>query len=175
MNIPNALTILRFCLVPAVIVMIGQGNWRAAFAIFLVAALTDALDGYIAKRFEMRTELGAYLDPLADKALLVSMYATLAIGGVLPAWLAILVVSRDVMIIGGVLISWLLGRPVPIRPSMLSKVNTLAQISFIALKLAILAFGIETGAVVDVGLVLVASLTLASIAAYLAAWLRHMA
>ena len=82
---------------------------RIAFLLFLAAGISDAVDGFLAKRFGMTTELGAYLDPLADKALIVSIYVTLGITGVIPRWLVILVVSRDIMIVGAVMLSWLVG------------------------------------------------------------------
>src|SRR5688500_14493920 len=92
MTIPNLITIARLIMVPLVIVMIGQGQWMTAFVLFMAAGLSDAVDGFIAKRFDMRSELGAYLDPLADKALLMSIYVTLSVTGVLPGWLAVTVV-----------------------------------------------------------------------------------
>ena len=175
MNIPNILTLGRLCLVPLVILMIQQGEWTAAFALFVIAGLTDGIDGFFARQFDQRTELGAYLDPLADKALLVSIYVTLAIGGVIPSWLTILVVSRDVMIMGAVIVSWLLDNPVRIRPLYVSKANTFAQIALAALVLGARAFGLDLGRGVMVMAIVVGCLTLASTAAYLAFWLRHMA
>src|SRR5919107_5706615 len=112
MTIPNLITIARLIIVPIVIVMIMQGRWPAAFVLFVVAGVSDAVDGFIARRFDMRSEFGAYIDPIADKALLVSIYVTLSIVGVLPNWLAIVVVSRDMMIVAAILVSWLMGRPV---------------------------------------------------------------
>src|ERR1043165_2429801 len=101
---------------------------RIAFVLFLAAGISDAVDGFLAKRFGMATELGAYLDPLADKAMLVSIYVALGITGALPAWLVILVVSRDIMIVGAVILSWVVDKPVPLRPLPVSKLNTVAQI-----------------------------------------------
>ena len=101
-----------------------------AFVLFLAAGLSDAVDGYLAKRFHMTTELGAYLDPLADKTLIVSIYITLGINGLIPGWLVILVVSRDIMIVGAVMLSWLVGTPVKVKPLLVSKLNTAAQIVF---------------------------------------------
>jgi cardiolipin synthase len=175
MNLANTLTIFRLCLVPVVIVAIGQGEWRLAFVAFVAAGLTDAIDGWVARRFDQRTELGAYLDPLADKALLVSIYVTLAIQGLLPSWLAVLVVSRDVMIVGAVILSWLLDRPVEINPLRLSKWNTLGQISLAAAKLGSLAFALRIDRLIEIGVLLVAALTVASMLAYFATWFRHMA
>ena len=93
-----------------------------------MAGISDAVDGFLAKRFHMASELGAYLDPLADKALIVSIYVALGISGALPISLVILVVSRDIMIISGFMLSWLVGRPMPVRPLPVSKANTVAQI-----------------------------------------------
>jgi cardiolipin synthase len=173
-TIPNLITIFRLILVPVVIVAIMQGRWSAAFILFVVAGVSDGVDGFIAKRFDMRSEFGAYIDPLADKALLVSIYVTLAIVGVLPSWLAIVVVSRDIMIVAAVLLSWVMARPVKIRPLLISKLNTVAQIALATLVLSTKAFGIDASTFVDVAMVAVAGLTIASTGAYLAGWLRHM-
>jgi cardiolipin synthase (CMP-forming) len=175
LNIANLLTVLRFCMVPMVIVSIINKEWTLAFILFVVAGVTDAIDGFIARQFDMRTELGAYLDPLADKALLVSIYITLSLSNIIPSWIAILVVSRDIMIVGAVIVSWLLENPVEINPLKLSKANTLVQISFAALMLFSLAFALPLEALIRVGLVLVTILTVASMIAYLATWFRHMA
>ena len=175
MNLPNLITMLRLVLVPVVIVMIGQERWGMAFALFAIAGISDAADGLIARRFDMRTEFGAYIDPLADKALLVSIYVTLAVIGVLPAWLAIVVVSRDMMIVAAILVSRLMDRPVEIRPLVVSKLNTAAQIAFAGVILMMLAFSVAPGAVMTWGEWVVALLTVISAAAYLGRWLRHMA
>lgn len=175
MTIPNIITIIRLILVPIVIVALTQQAWVLAFAIFAIAGISDAVDGAIARRFHMKSELGAYLDPLADKALLVSIYVTLSITGVLPVWLAILVVSRDAMIVSAILLSWLMDKPIAINPLLVSKLNTTAQIAFAGLILGANAFAISLGVFEVAGFVLVAALTVASTAAYLALWLRHMA
>lgn len=175
MTIPNLITIFRLLLVPLVIVMIMQGQWPTAFVLFVVAGISDAVDGFIARRFDMRSEFGAYIDPLADKALLVSIYVTLSIVGVLPGWLAIVVVSRDVMIVAAVLLSWVMARPVEIKPLVVSKLNTAAQIGFAALVLSTNAFGVDASRIENPAMVVVAALTVASAGAYLAGWLRHMA
>ncbi len=174
MTLPNLITIGRLIIVPLVIVMIVQGRWGAAFALFVIAGVSDAIDGYIARRFDMRSEFGAYIDPLADKALLVSIYVTLSIIGVLPAWLAIVVVSRDAMIVAAIMISWLMSRPVAIKPIAISKINTAVQIAFAAWILSKKGFGFELGSLDEAAMVLVASLTAASAGAYLVGWLRHM-
>jgi len=175
MTIPNIITIGRLIIVPLVIVMISQGRWGAAFVLFVAAGISDGIDGFIARRFDMRSELGAYIDPLADKALLASIYMTLAIVGVLPAWLAVVVVSRDLMIVAAILVSWLLARPVAIKPLLVSKLNTGAQLAFAALVLSTKAFGVDLAGMENAAMLVVAALTVASAAAYLAGWLRHMA
>src|ERR671910_3786040 len=108
MTIPNLITIFRLILVPIVIVMIMQGRWATAFVLFVVAGVSDGIDGFIARRFDMRSEFGAYIDPLADKALLVSIYIALSVVGVLPGWVAVLVVSRDLMIVAAIMVSYLM-------------------------------------------------------------------
>jgi cardiolipin synthase len=175
MTLPNLITIGRLVLVPLVIVMIIDARWQAAFVIFVAAGVSDAIDGFIAKRFDMRSELGAYLDPMADKALIVSIYITLAVVGALPAWLAILVVARDLMIVSAVVLSWVMDKRVEIAPLLVSKLNTFAQLALAALMLGSRAFGIDPGIALQLGLVVVALLTLGSMTAYLALWLRHMA
>ena len=122
----------------------------------------------------MTTELGAYLDPLADKALIVSIYLTLGINGVIPRWLVILVVSRDILIVGGIMLSWLVGNPLKIKPLLVSKLNTVAQIVFACVVLGSLGFDIPADTLMLVLMGLVAALTLLSVAAYVAEWVRHM-
>lgn len=175
MTLPNLITIGRLILVPLVIVMIVNQRWQAAFILFVAAGVSDAIDGFIAKRFDMASELGAYLDPVADKALIVSIYVTLAVIGVIPVWLVILVVARDLMIVSAVILSWIMARPVAIAPFVVSKLNTAAQIGFAALVLGTQAFGVDAGQAIAVGQLAVALLTVGSMTAYLAFWLRHMA
>lgn len=172
--IPNMISLARLVLVPVVITFIIQPNWLAAFLLFVIAGVSDAVDGFIARRFALRTELGAYLDPLADKALLMSIYVTLAIVHVIPPAVAILVVSRDVMIVGAVMVSWLLEKPVEIKPLFVSKANTAAQITFAAAVLAAHAFNFMLGMWFQIALATVAILTLVSAGAYFSQWLKHM-
>ena len=174
LSIPNLITLGRILLVPVVVWAITSGEMRIAFLLFLAAGISDAVDGFLAKRFHMASELGAYLDPLADKALIVSIYVALGIAGALPIFLVILVVSRDIMIISAFLLSWLVGRPMPIRPLLVSKANTVAQILLATVVLAEQAFSFSAGLVTILTMALVAVLTLLSIAFYLAEWVRHM-
>jgi cardiolipin synthase len=160
--------------VPVVVWAITSGEMRIAFLLFLAAGISDAVDGFLAKRFRMASELGAYLDPLADKALIVSIYVSLGIAGALPIFLVILVVSRDIMIISAFLLSWLVGKPMPVKPLLVSKANTVAQILLATVVLGEQAFGFDAGLTAKLIMALVAILTLLSIAFYLAEWVRHM-
>jgi cardiolipin synthase len=173
-SIPNIITLGRILLVPIIIWAIASNQMEIAFAIFVIAGVSDAVDGFLAKRFNMSSELGALLDPLADKALLVSIYVALGIWGAVPRWLVILVVSRDIMIVGAVIVSWLFGRPIPMKPLMVSKLNTVAQVAFAALVLASLAFGFRSSPYEIILMVAVAILTLLSVSLYLVEWVRHM-
>ena len=174
MSIPNLITLARILLVPVVVWAIASGQMYLAFLLFLAAGISDAVDGFLAKRFGMKTELGAYLDPLADKVLIVSIYVTLGITGVIPLWIVILVVSRDFMIVGAIILSWLVDRPVAIKPHLVSKLNTAAQIVFACLVLASHGFGFDAEPVLTLVMALVAVLTLLSVGLYLAEWVRHM-
>jgi len=176
LSIPNLITLARILLVPVVVWAIASHAMLAAFILFVAAGVSDAVDGLLAKRFGMTTVLGAYLDPLADKALIVSIYVTLGIYREIPGWLVILVVSRDIMIVSAVMLSWLVGSPVKVKPLLVSKLNTVAQIVFACVVLGSLGFDIEkqTETLVLVLMGLVAALTLLSVAAYVAEWIRHM-
>jgi cardiolipin synthase len=164
----------RILLVPVLVWAIASDQIRIAFGLFLAAGVSDAVDGFLAKRFGMATALGAYLDPLADKAMLVSIYVALAILGAIPLWLVILVVSRDIMIVSAVILSWLVDKPVKLKPHPVSKLNTVAQIALALLVLASLGFEFSADAAITLLMALVAVLTLLSVAFYLAEWVRHM-
>jgi len=161
-------------LVPVIVWAIVSSQMEVAFAVFLIAGISDAVDGFLAKRFNMTSELGALLDPLADKALLVSIYVALGIRGAIPGWIVILVVSRDIMIVAAVIVSWLFDKPVAMKPSMVSKLNTVAQVTFAALVLASLAFGFMLRPYDLILMGLVAFFTLSSVALYLVEWVQHM-
>lgn len=174
LSIPNLITLARILMVPVVVWAIASHTMWLAFVLFLVAGVSDAVDGFLAKRFGMTTELGAYLDPLADKALIVSIYLTLGINGDIPPWLVILVVSRDILIVGGIILSWLMDNPLKIKPLWVSKLNTVAQIAFACVVLGSLGFNIQVPNLRFALMGAVAVLTLLSIGAYLNDWVRHM-
>src|SRR5262249_21202067 len=174
LNLPNLITIARLLMVPVVVWAIASGQMQIAFLLFLAAGVSDAVDGFLAKRFNMASELGAHLDPLADKALIVSIYVALGITEKIPVWIVILVVSRDILIIGGVMLAWFLDRPMMVKPLLVSKLNTVAQIVFASLVLASLAFGITAPWTQTVLMWVVAITTLVSVGFYVREWWRHM-
>jgi len=174
LSIPNLITLGRILLVPVVVWAIAAGEMRIAFILFLAAGISDAVDGFLAKRFGMTTELGAYLDPLADKAMLVSIYVALGITEAVPRWLVILVVSRDIMIVSAVILSWLVDKPVLLKPLLVSKLNTVAQIALACVVMAALGFDFNADFAATGLTALVAALTLVSVAFYVAEWVRHM-
>ncbi|WP_029057220.1 CDP-alcohol phosphatidyltransferase family protein [Stappia stellulata] len=175
MTLPNLITIARLLGVPVVVWLIADGHFATAFWLFVLCGVSDGIDGYIARRFDMQSELGAYLDPIADKALLVAVYLSLLFAGMLPVWLVVAVTARDLLIVGAVNLSWIMDRPVEIRPFLISKATTVAQIVTAATILGKAAFGVRI-AWMENGMVLAtAILTLLSAAAYLRAWIRHMA
>ena len=174
-NLPNFITIGRILLVPITVWLIISGEFLLAFGAFVSAGISDGVDGFIAKRFGLQTELGAYLDPLADKLLLVSIFVSLGMLRVLPPWVVILVVSRDVLIVGGVLLAKMMNQSVRVQPMFLSKLNTAAQIALAGVVLAVLGFDLHGNVLVLFGSALVAALTVASGAQYVLQWIRHMA
>lgn len=175
MTLPNFITIGRLFLVPVIVWLLYQSLYPSAFFVFVLAGVSDAVDGFLAKQFDLTSELGAYLDPIADKALLVTIYVVLGIIGHLPTWIVIIVVSRDVAIVGAVILSWLMDRPVKMEPNMVSKANTVMQILLVIALLAALAFSSVNPTMVTAGATVTAALTLASLAVYLRDWLQHMA
>ena len=174
MSIPNIITLGRIMLVPIIVWAIVSSQMEVAFGVFLIAGISDAVDGFLAKRFGMSTELGAYLDPLADKAMLVSIYVALGITDAVPRWLVILVVSRDIMIVSAVILSWLVDKPVPLKPLGVSKLNTVAQISLACVVMAAVGFEFDASLAVMALTAVVTALTLLSIGFYVAEWVRHM-
>ncbi|MBO6719347.1 MAG: CDP-alcohol phosphatidyltransferase family protein [Rhizobiaceae bacterium] len=174
MTIPNFITLLRFFLVPAIVYAILVDEMAWALAGFLIAGISDGIDGFIARQFNQRSELGAYLDPIADKLLLVSVFVVLGLMGELPLWLVIAAVSRDLLIVGAVVLSSIVGTPVEMKPLFVSKANTAMQIVLAAVVLFELAIGDGFGALRTWLVWLSGGLTAASAAAYLVAWIRHM-
>ena len=165
LTVPNVITFARLCAVPLAVWLVLQHQTAQAFFLFVAAGLSDAVDGWLARRGG-GSALGAILDPVADKALLVTMYVTLAAVHALPDWLAILVVFRDVIIVGGVLVLAVLGHSVAIRPLFVSKLNTALQIVLVALALLLGGFNLGAPLLLSALIWAVAASTLASGAAY---------
>ncbi len=172
LNLPNLITLTRLLSVPLMIWLIVSEQYGVAFWVFIAAGASDALDGYIAKRFDCRTRLGALLDPTADKALLSSVYVALGIAEKVPNWLVILVVFRDVMIIGGFILIQTLAAPRKFDPLYISKINTLAQITLVAYVLARLGLGFPDGEVTPILVWITALTTVLSGLSYLVRWAR---
>ena len=182
LNLPNLISLARLLMVPLTIWLIVAGSYGIAFWILVAAGISDALDGFIAKRFDRRTRLGALLDPVADKAMLVSVYVALGMAHELWTWLVILVVFRDVMIVGGFLLVQAVAAPKQYAPLFISKINTGLQITLIGFVLARLGLGeglgwfsVLLGWFSFVLSLAVAATTLLSGLAYLIRWARILA
>lgn len=181
-QLPNLITTARILMVPVVIWLILKGMVTEAFWVFLLAGFSDGLDGWIAKRFDAKTELGAWLDPIADKLLIAGTFIALGWQNLVPAWLVMLVASRDVLIMGAVMLGQTMGQPFAIAPSRASKINTAAQIG-LALMVMAMAAMILPGhgptderhwrTVTELLMLVVAGTTLTSGAGYLGRWLSH--
>jgi cardiolipin synthase len=170
--LPNLITLGRLLSVPVAVWLILTDRTALAFWLFVAAGVSDALDGFIAKQLDARSRLGGYLDPLADKALLVSVYVTLGQQGHLATWLVIMVVFRDALILFGVLLSQFLSHPLRLEPLLISKVNTVMQIILAAAVLARAGLGIEAWGLADGMVFVVAVTTLWSGTGYLVRWGR---
>jgi cardiolipin synthase (CMP-forming) len=174
-TIPNFITLGRVFLVPVVFWLLVSGRVQAAFWAFIIAGISDGVDGYIAKRFNMVSELGSYLDPLADKLLVVSIFIAMGVLGELPSWLVIAVVSRDALIVMAIILIWLFSVPVKIRPFAISKANTCAQLVLASTVLADVGFQMGLGTLRWWLIWLTAFLTIGSLVAYMYAWVQLMA
>jgi cardiolipin synthase len=143
MNIPNSITLIRFILIPFFVDLMIYGYHGAALAVFITACLTDALDGLIARLTNSQTELGAFLDPMADKLLIVTAFIVLAILERIPVWLVIIVVSRDIILTMGSLVIYFTGHSLTIKPSLIGKATTLLQFSVVSVTLVLVAYDIK--------------------------------
>ncbi len=168
------ITLGRLLAVPVTVWLIMNDFIFAAFWLFVAAGISDAVDGFLAKRWNQVTEFGAYLDPLADKALLVSVFITLGVQGYLESWLVILVVFRDVMIVGAVVLFQTMVRKLEMDPLFISKVNTLAQIVLVAVVLGASGLGFNSGLFKEMMIGIVAVTTMASGLSYLVVIMRRL-
>lgn len=169
--LPNLITMARIISVPFIISLLLDQEYVFAFWLFVAAGVSDGVDGFLAKRYDATTRLGAYMDPLADKVLLTALFVTLGIQGILPTWLVVLAVSRDLTIIGSVLLTNSMGYEIEIRPQYMSKVNTLFQITLVLMVLGTLAFPIDDSRILTYGVPIVALTTVLSWVGYLWSWI----
>jgi cardiolipin synthase len=172
--LPNILSFARLMAAPLAIWLMIAGAFEFAFWLFVLAGLTDALDGFLAKRFGWETELGSFLDPLADKALLVSVFVALGWLGHLPIWLTIMVVFRDVFIVGGAVVVMAITGPFKAEPMLVSKLNTALQIALAAAVLAELGHDLAIDWLTWALIWATAITTFASGMAYLVRWTRRL-
>jgi len=169
-HLPNIITLARIALVPVLILLLKDHDYAAGLIVFVIAGASDALDGYLAKRLNVQSRLGAILDPVADKLLLVSAYVMLTLLGHIPFWLVLVVVFRDLLIVGGYMLYTSHAGPVKMRPSILSKLNTLMQIALVAVILTQQAAGLAWP-LAEILVYVVLTTTVVSGAHYLWLWL----
>ena len=169
-NIPNLISLLRLLCVPLTVWLIINNQVFTAFWVFVFASISDALDGFIAKRFNLQTELGAYLDPIADKALLVSVFITLGQAGYLSSWLVLLVVFRDSLILVGAFLYHLIHQNLRMEPLLISKTNTAAQFILVILVLGLHGYSIVNNIIIEIMVYIVCITTLMSGATYVGIW-----
>ncbi|MBF0381419.1 MAG: CDP-alcohol phosphatidyltransferase family protein [Magnetococcales bacterium] len=169
MNIPNSLSLIRLLSAPLFCWLLISQHFNFALGLFLIASITDAADGYIAKQWQQETELGRYLDPLADKVLLMVGFITLSLIQMLPVWITLIIVSRDIVLIGGVILSKMLAKVYLVRPLIISKINTFLQMLLIMLVLLSSQF-VELKPVVTMQIWLTAISTVASLWVYISRW-----
>ena len=170
-RLPNLITMARIALVPVLILLLKDQEYAAALIVFVIAGVSDALDGYLAKRLNVQSRLGAILDPVADKLLLVSAYVMLTFLGHIPFWLMLVVAFRDLLIVVGYVVYTSHAGPVKMRPSVLSKLNTVAQIALATLILTQQALGWDLALPVDVLVIAVLASTVISAVHYLWLWM----
>jgi cardiolipin synthase (CMP-forming) len=175
LSIPNIISMARLLAVPVVVYLILKSSYDWAFWLFVIAGFSDALDGFIAKNMDQATVLGSYLDPLADKALLVGVYVTLGHQALIDDLIVVMVVFRDVMIIGGAFLLVVFRQQNGIRPALVSKLNTAAQILLVTLVLAEAGLDFTGGWVSLYVSYFVIATTIASGGWYMIAWGRQMA
>ena len=173
--LPNILTGLRIVAAPLLAVLVLSGDYAHALVVFAFAGASDAADGFLAKRFGLDTTFGRYLDPVADKFLMLASFLSLTAVGMTPVWLAALVIGRDLGIVCGTFLAWALDLPLRIAPLPLGKISTALQIGYIALILLFPLLGVEEPHIADGAAMVAGALTLASGLNYAALWFRALA
>ena len=165
---PNAITIIRILLIPLFLYKVIQGDLVFATAVYLTAAVSDGLDGFIARVWNMKTKLGTFLDPMADKLLVTTSFLTLSVIDIIPLWITLTVISRDIIIVGGSLLVYLMKGELTIRPQPIGKITTFFQFSYILLVLLGSAFVIPIlSKLYNPMLLITGGLTIVSLAVYI--------
>ena len=171
-HLPNTLSALRLIAAPLTAYLILDGYDTAALVVFAAAGLSDALDGYLAKTFSLTSKFGAWLDPAADKLLMLASFLTLAAVGDSPWWLAVLVIARDVVIVAGVILALAVRAPLEVKPLIVGKVSTVVQVFYVGFLLLLAAMGLHAPGLVETGVALVAGFAVGSLLAYAHVWLK---
>lgn len=173
-HLPNTLTALRLFCAPMLAFLLLHGQERAALGVLTFAGITDAADGFLAKRLGVSTRFGRYLDPAADKLLMLASFLALAAIHATPAWLTLLVILRDIGIVTGIGAARLMALPLRVVPLPIGKACTAVQVGYVALILVLLAFRIEAPMVARFAVLTTAAFTVASGMAYAALWLKAL-
>jgi cardiolipin synthase len=173
-HLPNVLTGLRLAAAPATAGLLTTGHFEAALGIFAFAGMSDAADGYVAKRYGFTSRLGSYLDPAADKALMIAAFAALTILGAVPLWLTLIIVLREVLFVLAIGVAMASQAPLTVRPLLIGKLGTALQVLYVAMHLAALAFGFSLAAIEPGASLVLAGVILLSMLAYGLVWLRAM-
>lgn len=171
-HVPNLLTGLRLLCAPALALLLLCGANRAAFGIFAFAGFSDAADGFLAKRFGLATPFGRYLDPLADKLLMLAAFLALTNLGCAPFWLTAIVIARDAAIVTGIAVAHVLALPLRIAPLAIGKLSTAVQVLYVGLSLFLLAFGVHWNELAGTAAAVTGAATVASWMAYAVAWIK---
>lgn len=174
-HLPNLLTGLRLAAAPALALLLFAGADRAALGVFAFAGLSDAADGFLAKRFGFATRFGRFLDPAADKFLMFASFVTLSLMNIAPLWLTALVIARDLAIVFGILVARVLALPIRVEPLLIGKASTAVQIVYVALALVLLTFGLHWTLLENIVADMTAIVTAASWLAYAVVGARALA
>jgi len=173
-HLPNLLTAARLAAAPALALLLATGHTGWALAVFAFAGVSDAADGFLAKRYGLATRFGRFLDPAADKLLMLAAFLMLSRIHATPLWLTGLVIGRDVAIALGVLLALLFEMPLRIAPLLIGKLSTAVQVGYVALILIVLAFGLQWPGIAAASAAVAAIVTLASALAYMQYWLKAL-
>jgi cardiolipin synthase len=169
-QIPNAITVLRILLVAPIVYCLAKEAYREALWLFVFAGISDALDGFLAREFKWSSRFGAVSDPLADKALLVAVYITLTVNGLLPLWLLAVIFFRDIIIVAGALTYHMVIGSYSMRPTIWGKLSTFSQITYVLILVLDKTVVVMPGWSIKGGLWIVASLSCVSGGHYVIVW-----